>query len=223
MASSSCIGIQFDKQAFSNDVACFKWLRTSQWKYLENLRGFKLKTRSNSTWMSSEKRSVFAWDQDLWQCKHIVVERPTAHVLIISRGSNDYFARSEVPALSDRAQRAAREAERKQEIKDQDRLERKFKLQLKRKRARSTNKGSSASLTKEIERLDKKFVAKEQKMAETAKKRKAKAKSSKKAKTEEDLFGSDELHGAPSIEDGEGFMTTPPLIPVSDLLEPPLP
>jgi hypothetical protein len=123
---------------------------------LEQIKGFKLKTSSNSLWMSTEPRKVFCWTDGLAFYKHLITERPNAHVLVVLRGSPDTYARSDMPSLSDTAQEKLRALERKREIKDQEKLERRKRILLKRKRQAATNKGSSLSLSREIAASEKK-------------------------------------------------------------------
>lgn len=162
---ASCVSIQFDKQGFSTDVACLKWIRSSPYAYLETLKGFKLKTSANSMWMSTEPRKVFYWTDGLAYCKHILTERPQAHVLIILKGSQDIYARTDMPALSETAQAKLRDMEHKRELKDQEKLERRRKILVKRKRLATGNKGSSLSLARDIAAIDKKAEEKPKRRA----------------------------------------------------------
>ena len=136
--------IEFDKEEFTSIEDCANWLKNSPQAYLLNLRGFQLRPRKFSTYLSFEKRPVFYFvsSPDLWKETLLRVVRPARGVCYLESASgSDLFTESQIPKLLPLTIEKREKAEKKKEETARKALER--KEEQKRKRAEETKKRKS--------------------------------------------------------------------------------
>lgn len=140
--ATQIVAIEFDQQVFPTAVRCEQWMRDKpEFQSLVQSKSWRLKTIAKSIFMSLEGRKVFAWHGPIYVNKDLRLEHPEPYVLVIKRGSSDFFSIADFPPLSARAQQKTREKELKQEQRDQLRLERIEKARDKKRKRTASKKG----------------------------------------------------------------------------------
>jgi len=112
--------IEFDRETFATSDACIEWLKTSQYPYIVNQKGFQLRHRKVPSFLTWERRSVWYFvSKDTWSEKKLSILRPERGVCVVLGGApNDLYFESDIPELlKETTQKLAESAARKEEAR----------------------------------------------------------------------------------------------------------
>lgn len=172
---STVVCIEFDLQMYPTSLNCIQWLRSSDYASLPQLKNFKLKAVSQSTFISKEPRKVWQWKNDAWKYRRFVVDRPQPHIYVVLADSEPHYTLQDIPTLS--AKFAAKEQDelKKQDERDKRFIERRAKMadarrerQEEKRRNRSRAVADGDPLETEKAKLERKEETRKRKRAEKA-------------------------------------------------------
>ena len=152
--------IEFDKEEFKSIDDCKRWLRSSTMSYIVDQKGFGLRTRKTSVFLTWEKRSVWYYiTPSLWQETHLKVVRPVRGVCgLVSESEDTFFSAHNIPELLPSTVKKMEEKEKKKEEarkKANEAKENKKRKRLEEREAREKLKKSAPEKEKEKEKKEK--------------------------------------------------------------------
>lgn len=112
--------IEFDKKDFPTVADCTTWLKGTTYSYLLDLKGFTLRSRKQSIFLTWEKRPVFYYySPTLWQEVGLTIKRPNRGVCeILGNSQTASFTENDIPQLQEETEKKIKEkAARKEELK----------------------------------------------------------------------------------------------------------
>jgi len=157
--------IEFDQQKYNTVFSCLQWLRTSEYKDLEQRKDFKLKPVPRSTFLSKEDRKCFQWKQDAWRFSQFIAERPENQIYIMKADSNPVWQAQDLPPLSAKFLAKEQEMLNKRDQKDRANEARRQKLQLSRRAREASKRLKNSAISEEdpLEVAERKEEAKKRK------------------------------------------------------------
>lgn len=138
---TSVVLIEFDQRKFPTSLECKRWLRQSDYAYLEDQKGWKLTSNPRSTFISKEYIKVWSWQKDAWKYDALRCIRPEPCIYIILADSQPIYTATDLPALSSKFLEKEQKAIMKRNNKDQSDENRRQRLSENRRQQKKKSNG----------------------------------------------------------------------------------
>lgn len=137
------LALEFDALRFPTSQSCLDWLKQSDYDYLLQTRGFRLRLRKKCIYLKGESRKVFTFYKNLWKYANQLLERPEPHVVVVKKTGTQAFQSVDLPEdLPSTVEREEKKAE-KRALREEKEAERREKRKQKRKRAKTEKDGKA--------------------------------------------------------------------------------
>lgn len=137
------LALEFDANHFLDDKSCLEWIAKSEYDYVLNLKGFRLKLRKKCIYLCGEPRKVFAFYTNQWRYPNLYLARPNPHVAVLKKTGTELYLPVDLPEpLPETVEKVEKRAEREVTRKEKEREKRKERR--KRKLASSSEDGQRA-------------------------------------------------------------------------------
>jgi len=109
----SVVSIEFDLIEWGKTESAMKFIsNTPELQYLVKQKGFKLRRRAASEFLTGEPRPVLRWQSEKWRHPILYVKRPQQSLCYVI-GSGDLFTEDNFPPLLDTTVQEIRERQEK--------------------------------------------------------------------------------------------------------------
>jgi len=135
----SVVSIEFDLIEWGKVEAAMKFISsTPELQYLIKQKGFKLRRRAASEFLTGEPRPVLRWQAEKWRHPILYVKRPQSSLCYVI-GAGDLFTQDNLPPLMDTTIQEMKEREekckeREEKARKKKEAERKLKEEMKKKK-----------------------------------------------------------------------------------------
>ena len=129
------LALEFDAHHFEDQKSCLQWIEKSEYDYVLNLKGFRLKLRKKCTYLSGEPRKVFAFYSNLWRYPNLYLARPDPYVAILKKTGTEVYGSTDLPApLPETVEKEVKRAEKQATRQEKEEKRREKRKEERRKR-----------------------------------------------------------------------------------------